>query len=227
MILFIKRNVYAARMNDLTFFLSLTDNQYYSAQFDFMRNFSQKMTALWVEEGSMDASVACALLKKDLLTEDEALANKEPFYEGPQAKRQLACLNGAFNATSLSLKFILQFYRAIRHASVKLSKLTLGALRDKLSKKRENNSLYTNDLKRIFSLVSSYDSLRPFYWKQKTCLLDSVALLYLLSAYNFSSDLIVGVKDEPFEAHCWLQVDDVVLNDSIEKVAAFSPILRL
>jgi hypothetical protein len=36
---------------------------------------------------------------------------------------------------------------------------------------------------------------------------------------------VIGVKLNPFAAHCWLQVGDVVLNDLPERVAAFTPIL--
>jgi hypothetical protein len=36
---------------------------------------------------------------------------------------------------------------------------------------------------------------------------------------------VFGVRTWPFHAHCWLQCDDVVLDDQADRVAAYAPIL--
>ena len=36
--------------------------------------------------------------------------------------------------------------------------------------------------------------------------------------------MIVGVRLHPFSAHCWLQVDDIVLNDTLEGIAPYTVI---
>jgi hypothetical protein len=33
------------------------------------------------------------------------------------------------------------------------------------------------------------------------------------------------VKASPFGAHCWLQEGDLILNDSVERVGAYTPIM--
>ena len=57
------------------------------------------------------------------------------------------------------------------------------------------------------------------------CLRDSLAMLIFLRRQGLSADFIVGVSDTPFTAHCWLQDRQVVLNDTVENVADFVPIL--
>ena len=56
------------------------------------------------------------------------------------------------------------------------------------------------------------------------CLLDSLALLRLLGSARHGAMLVFGVKLHPFAAHCWVQAEDLVLNDRLENVASFSPV---
>lgn len=60
-----------------------------------------------------------------------------------------------------------------------------------------------------------------------TCLPDSIALLHFLRSRNIACRLVLGVRLDPFEAHCWVQDHDMVLGDTHERVACFTPILQL
>jgi hypothetical protein len=66
---------------------------------------------------------------------------------------------------------------------------------------------------------------RPFVPVPPVCLLDSLALVDLLYREGLPVDLIFGVALHPFTAHCWVQCDDVVLNDGLDRVLAHTPIL--
>ncbi len=57
------------------------------------------------------------------------------------------------------------------------------------------------------------------------CLPRSVALARHLLGAGLRVDLIIGVKLFPFEAHCWVQDRAFLVNDRIERVSAFTPIL--
>jgi hypothetical protein len=56
-------------------------------------------------------------------------------------------------------------------------------------------------------------------------LLDSLALLAFLRQRGLYADLVFGVIRQPFAAHCWVQARGVVLNDRLDRVAEFTPIL--
>ncbi|WP_379489453.1 lasso peptide biosynthesis B2 protein [Novosphingobium clariflavum] len=59
------------------------------------------------------------------------------------------------------------------------------------------------------------------------CLSRSIALVQRLAAHGCAAHLVMGVRVIPFAAHSWAQIGDVVLNDSPEEVARFTPILVL
>ena len=82
------------------------------------------------------------------------------------------------------------------------------------------------DPARLRSLVTSFARLRPlFYTLRSACLLDSLTLLHFLGAEGIHPDWVFGVKTDPFDAHCWVQHGEVLLNDIPDRVRQYSPIL--
>ncbi|WP_051586816.1 lasso peptide biosynthesis B2 protein [Novosphingobium resinovorum] len=58
------------------------------------------------------------------------------------------------------------------------------------------------------------------------CLPRGIALFTLLRRYGFAPNMVIGVT-LPFAAHCWIQVGDHVVSDSLDRVRSFKPILAL
>jgi hypothetical protein len=83
------------------------------------------------------------------------------------------------------------------------------------------------DIRREISLVSVFNLLRSCYARPYVCLFDSVCLLEFLAQYALFPRLVFGVNAEPFQAHCWLQEDRMVLNDTVERVSAYTPIMSV
>ncbi|HEV2271329.1 MAG TPA: lasso peptide biosynthesis B2 protein [Steroidobacteraceae bacterium] len=82
------------------------------------------------------------------------------------------------------------------------------------------------DPARLRALVTAFTRLRPlFYTLRSACLLDSLTLLHFLRAEDIHPEWVFGVKTEPFDAHCWVQHGEVVLNDVPDRVRQYSPIL--
>ena len=57
------------------------------------------------------------------------------------------------------------------------------------------------------------------------CLPRSIALALRLARHGFAAQLVIGVRTNPFGAHSWTQHEGAVLNDSVEEVLRFKPIL--
>ena len=77
-------------------------------------------------------------------------------------------------------------------------------------------------------LVASFSTLRPFFFAAKdACLFDALALSEFLAAYGVYPVWLFGVQSRPFAAHCWLQLDGVVLNDTVDHIKRYTPIMAV
>jgi hypothetical protein len=74
-------------------------------------------------------------------------------------------------------------------------------------------------------LVPPYLAARRLLPFAPNCLRDSLALASFLASRRGSFQFVFGVRRDPFAAHCWLQEGSLVLNDSLDSVADFRPIL--
>ncbi len=64
-------------------------------------------------------------------------------------------------------------------------------------------------------------------WRSRTarCVSISLATLGWFAARQCHATFVVGVKLHPFEAHCWVQVGTRLINDEVDQVRPFVPIL--
>jgi hypothetical protein len=83
------------------------------------------------------------------------------------------------------------------------------------------------DWARARDRVAFFRARRPWYPRDYLCLFDSLALVEFLAMQDLFADWVFGVRAEPFAAHCWVQREDVVLNDSVERVGTFVPIMKV
>lgn len=80
---------------------------------------------------------------------------------------------------------------------------------------------------RAREIASAFHWLNTFVTRHDQCLLRSLAMIKSLRMNGVPSTMIFGIATRPFSAHCWIQYQDVVLNDTIEGVRSYIPILEL
>jgi hypothetical protein len=115
-----------------------------------------------------------------------------------------------------------QWRRALRRRS--LLQL-VGRIADM---KRHNGPASPNDVSgRLGSLTAAFARSALLLGMSDRCLPRSLAYADLCLRSATEVDLIFGVKLFPFQAHCWVQREDTVLNDSLESVRPYTPILRV
>lgn len=79
-----------------------------------------------------------------------------------------------------------------------------------------------------WTLVRNFDRLRVWcYSAEGACLRDSLVLAEFLLRCGAVPTLVIGVRSRPFAAHAWVQDGDVVLNDTLENVQRYTPILAV
>ena len=122
-----------------------------------------------------------------------------------------------------AISFFSSCARASRELRQQPFQLTVEAVRAR--KSRNASGAVGVDFERARSLVLVFERLRLFYPRSYLCLFDSLALIHFLARYAVYPDWVFGVNADPFEAHCWVQADHVVLNDTLARVTGFTPIM--
>jgi hypothetical protein len=121
--------------------------------------------------------------------------------------------------------FFLSSARASRQLRNQPFQSIISSVRARKHRNRRSGSPF--DVERARSLIAAFDALRLFYPRPYLCLFDSLALVHFLARYGLFPEWVFGVTAEPFEAHCWVQEGSTALNDTLERVSAFTPIMHL
>jgi hypothetical protein len=67
--------------------------------------------------------------------------------------------------------------------------------------------------------------IRLFMPTPRRCLPASLITAVFLARRDVTTQIVFGVRSYPFEAHCWVEHDGVVVDDDLDKVCAFLPIV--
>ena len=119
----------------------------------------------------------------------------------------------AFTRASLSLR-----YRSMRDIVQQLKAIGSNA----------NPDRDAMDLQTLRSLMGSFFRMSPFFYARKNgCLIDCITGFHYLCRYGVRPSLVFGVQAAPFNAHCWLQWNGILLNDVPLHVARFTPIMAI
>ncbi len=74
-------------------------------------------------------------------------------------------------------------------------------------------------------MIRAFEYARLLRTAADRCLPRSIALGLCLASDGVRANVVIGVKLAPFGAHCWAQQGTDVLNDSVEEVLRYRPIL--
>ncbi len=76
------------------------------------------------------------------------------------------------------------------------------------------------------SLAARFIAWSPaLFTSHDACLFRSLALARYLLANRFPTDIVIGVRSQPFRAHCWVQAGEMVLNEHLEIARDYCPVL--
>lgn len=77
----------------------------------------------------------------------------------------------------------------------------------------------------VLEAARAFWRLGPWLPVEGECLVRSSMLMRFLHRRGLRADWVFGVRLYPFMAHCWVQIDDVCLNDDVERLAAYTPLM--
>lgn len=83
------------------------------------------------------------------------------------------------------------------------------------------------DLASTSVVTGAFEAVLPWIPGGGACLQRAYLLHAHLHHSGVQADWIFGVRTWPFLAHCWLQIGDMVIGDTVDRVSSFTPILRV
>lgn len=186
-----------------------------------------RSTSLSGADTDLEPALVSALLQRGMITETPGQGKDATPVRIPPPTTQLVGDDERTRST-IRLLNIFAFFSAVVTAKIALRFLSFEQVICKVRrrKKSRSNAMRAMDIERIKQLVGTFQNLRVFINSSKNqCLYDSLVLLNFLCRYHVFPGWIFGVQACPFSAHCWVQFDDVVFNDSVEHAGQYTPIM--
>lgn len=174
------------------------------------------------------SGVVSVLLEKGILV--------SPPTEGKQGDATVAePLRGDLTADNfddrpqLGLRLIVRFASSAVRARLLLKNRTFEAVVERTRRRAEygrRTQATPISEAALHRLISSFAMLQPFFFNAKdACLFDALSLSEFLAGFGVFPNWVFGVQSRPFAAHCWLQLGGLVLNDTVDHVKRYTPIL--
>jgi hypothetical protein len=139
------------------------------------------------------------------------------------------CIVGDEGPRPTTIKFLLEYTAAVFwllffHWAIK--RFALRTLLNVANTPARSTVLQTvKHPRRMMKSVAAFYRATLLFPRASRCLPDALALQRFITSRGVCSKIIFGVQTNPFQAHCWIQHDDVVLCQSVETVTGFRVIL--
>lgn len=80
---------------------------------------------------------------------------------------------------------------------------------------------------RLRSIAAGFRVMDRMFRPKDRCLARSLAFLAVCNRYGIFPTLVIGVRTNPFVAHCWVQAGDCVLTGDYEQARLFVPLMAV
>lgn len=130
---------------------------------------------------------------------------------------------------SVSTSHIVAFMVGSVRAAAMLRWRSIESIANRVERRKKSNGSSNDPLEfaETERLLAIFDTLRPFFPAEYLCLFDSLLLVEFLAQKGIYPTWVFGVRTKPWGAHCWVQQSDVVLNDYLERVRNYTPIMAI
>lgn len=179
-------------------------------------------------------AIATQLLRVGVLTTEPSLGKDarparytEPTTPLVETSLLHTLLDEAPRPPTLTPKDFLRLASAYIRVLIRMRRCSLERITCDVKRRRVAVSADTqSDIQLARQLVTKFRLMRTFFYDARNkCLLDSYVLIEFLAKYRVYPAWIFAVKTRPFQAHCWLQQDNLVFNDTVEHAGHYVPIM--
>jgi hypothetical protein len=130
---------------------------------------------------------------------------------------------------NLRVSELMEVFAIVLITRMKLKISTLKSILDCLAADRNIRTARTKPLvelsqHRLAYAAAAFRRARLYVPIEMRCLLDSIAMARFLTRRRIHAHVVFGIALDPFSAHCWVQANDLVLNDTVGNVTSHTPI---
>ena len=173
------------------------------------------------------AEIAQELLAAGILVRCNEPATPGQSNSQPIPLARASVLNGKTPRTTLKSQSWLTIFAALFWADFALRSLSLLRIVKRISKitTSTRGSRTSHSPANAATFTAGFLNARPWYPHDYLCLFDSLALVRYLATQGINARWVFGVREDPFAAHCWVQHGDLILNDHLDRVKTYAPIM--
>lgn len=117
--------------------------------------------------------------------------------------------------------------RVVAHASLRLRGFSWAYCSIIAAKRGRGGEDRSDSTQVAIDVAAAFHATDLILGKTDRCLPRSLGFLRICFKRGYFPSLVIGVRTNPFTAHAWVQSGDLVLNDGIDQVRVFTPIMVL
>jgi hypothetical protein len=230
---FLCEGVHLCRLGDGIVLLNLRTNQYVGVGAEDVAAFERSVAGFSLSAESVrsdevtESEVIADLRRRRFLTRSRS-SGRPATLLAPSATRAIPYTPERSAACAIKLRHIARFAAAVLNVVIHLRTSRLHGLiasyrkRAGLSARRNSSP----SLEEVCDLLAVFRRLRVWaYTAHDVCLFDALVLTDYLLRFGYDAAFFIGVSSKPFAAHAWVQYSSWVLDDPLEDIQSYVPIL--
>lgn len=216
-------NVSFCRVDDHLVFLDMRHDRYFRLSATMERAF-----------------LACIENRRELGSPPRVLIDRNIITDAPQvsprvftetiARPTRSALERTLRSKRLSIAMLLEVLTIIPSIRLQLATRNLSKILTTLTAYRRDRAARQPDViteaqeEHLSKIATAFWRARVYVPIKPRCLLDSLAMTKLLAKRGTHARIVFGVTSDPFAAHAWVQVGDLVLTDTVGHATSHTPI---
>lgn len=108
-----------------------------------------------------------------------------------------------------------------------LRRIGLARTLERLARRKRRRAGHPGVADRLVRISAAFERCNAFASPLDQCLPRSIAVAHRMLDLGLCPTLLIGVRAQPFAAHCWIESGDLIVNDRRDTVTPFAPILMI
>lgn len=227
------KHVYASRLDDSLVILDVRSNDYLAIPPESLPELEEKLIGFstlfsTLPSSSKSEPIVDTLFERGILTESPTGHAASPITISassavpPGVRRQRHRSVSFLQALRFSAS-VLYVWQCLRRQQLERA---LNRLR--ILQRFNNNRTKKCAPDQALHLLDSFLRMRTLtYTAHEHCLFNALILAEFLIRHGVGATFVIGVRTKPFGAHAWVQIADSVIDDRLEAIQNFTPILTV